>query len=142
MFLDASIIVAILKPEDDAEERMARLDDAQGPFYVSLIVRMEATLSLARAKAEAIRKEGLPTPEMLRQAAAVVDQFIEALAAEEISISPSIGMAAREAAVRYGKIVGHKAKLNLGDCFTYACAASVAQKIAYKGEDFIHTDMA
>ena len=142
MFLDASVIVAILKPEEDADQLMARLDEARGPFYVSPMVRMEASLSLARAKAEAIRKDSRPTADVLLKAGAAVDQFIEALSAEEVSISPEIGLAARDIAMRYGKLVGHKAKLNLGDCFTYACAASLGQKIAYKGEDFVHTDMA
>ncbi|WJH40473.1 type II toxin-antitoxin system VapC family toxin [Aliirhizobium terrae] len=141
MFIDASVIVAILKPEADAEEQMARLDTAGGPFYVSPMVRMEASLSLARAKAEAVDAKGKPTPEILRQSGAAVDQLIEALAAQDIPISSEIGMAARDVAARYGKLVGHRAKLNLGDCFTYACAASVGQKIAYKGDDFIHTDM-
>lgn len=142
MFVDASVIVAILKPEDDAEQQMTRLDEAGGPFYVSPIVRMEASLALARIKAQAVHKERGSTPEMLRLAGAAVDQFIEALTAEEVAISSKIGFAAREAAARYGKIVGHKAKLNLGDCFSYACAKSVGQKIAYKGGDFLHTDMA
>jgi ribonuclease VapC len=143
MFIDASVIVAILKPEEDADDQMRRLDDAGGPFYVSPLVRMEASLSLARAKVEeASGKDKRPTPEMVKGAGAAVDELIRALAAEDIAISPEIGVAARETAVRYGKIVGHKAKLNLGDCFTYACAASIGQRIAYKGEDFIHTDMA
>ncbi|CAN7413512.1 type II toxin-antitoxin system VapC family toxin [Neorhizobium sp. LjRoot104] len=142
MFIDASVIVAILKPEEDADEQMRRLDDAGGPFYVSPLVRMEASLSLARAKAEALGKDKRPTMEMVKGAGDAVDEFISALAAEDIAISSEIGIAAREVAIRYGKIVGHKAKLNLGDCFTYACAASRGQRIAYKGEDFIHTDMA
>jgi ribonuclease VapC len=142
MFIDASVIVAILKPEEDAGDQMQRLDDAGGPFYVSPMVRMEASLSLARAKAEMLGKDTGPTPEMVRGAGAAVDEFIAALAAEDIAISSEIGLAARNVAVRYGKIVGHKARLNLGDCFTYACASSVGQKIAYKGGDFIHTDMA
>jgi len=141
MFVDASVIVAILKPEDDAEQQIQRLDDAGGPFYISPVVRMEATLSLARAKAAAMVKEGRPTSQMVETAALAVDSFIDGLQAEEVEISGAIGLAARDAAMRYGKIVGHKAKLNVGDCFAYACAVSLGQKIAYKGEDFVHTDM-
>jgi ribonuclease VapC len=141
MFVDASVIVAILKPEDDAEQQIQRLDDAGGPFYISPVVRMEATLSLARAKAAAMVKEGRPTSQMVETAALAVDSFIDGLQGEEVEISGAIGLAARDAAMRYGKIVGHKAKLNLGDCFAYACAVSLGQKIAYKGEDFVHTDM-
>ena len=141
MFLDASVIVAILKPEADAEEQMRRLDEAGGPFFVSPIVKMEAVLSLARAKTESGTRSSRPTVEILRMAGLAVDQFIDAVSADEISISPQIGIFARDAAASYGKIVGHKAKLNLGDCFAYACAKASGLKIAYKGGDFIHTDL-
>jgi ribonuclease VapC len=35
----------------------------------------------------------------------------------------------------------HQAGLNLGDCFSYALAKSLAAPLLYKGEDFIHTDL-
>jgi ribonuclease VapC len=43
---------------------------------------------------------------------------------------------------RYGRIVGHKAALNFGDCFAYACARAYRAPLLYKGEDFSHTDLA
>jgi ribonuclease VapC len=42
----------------------------------------------------------------------------------------------------YGKIVAHKAELNFGDCFAYACAKSHKLPLLYKGDDFVHTDLA
>lgn len=42
----------------------------------------------------------------------------------------------------YGKIVGHAARLNLGDCFAYACAKSQGVALAYVGTDFALTDLA
>ena len=41
----------------------------------------------------------------------------------------------------YGKIMNHPAKLNMGDCFTYACARAYRTRIAYKGDDFSYTDL-
>ncbi len=30
----------------------------------------------------------------------------------------------------------------MGDCFAYACATAHAVPLLYKGDDFIHTDLA
>jgi ribonuclease VapC len=30
----------------------------------------------------------------------------------------------------------------MGDCFAYACAKTNAARLLYKGDDFIHTDLA
>ncbi|WP_234053369.1 MULTISPECIES: type II toxin-antitoxin system VapC family toxin [unclassified Xanthobacter] len=141
LFVDASVIVAIVQGEDDAEELMERLDAAGGPYYVSAVVRMEASLSLARRLAEARRREGPATADLVRQARALVDQFINDVEAREVSISGDIGVKALDAAQVYGKIVGHPAQLNMGDCFAYACARGYRVALAYKGNDFSHTDI-
>lgn len=36
----------------------------------------------------------------------------------------------------------HRARLNFGDCFAYACAKANGAKLLYKGDDFAHTDLA
>lgn len=55
-----------------------------------------------------------------------------------------IGAAEADAAIdahqRFGK-GRHVARLNMGDCFAYACAKLHADLILFKGEDFIHTDL-
>lgn len=58
LFVDASVAVAILAGEDDAGELMQRLEQHDGPFYVSAVVRMEASLSLTRRMAEATGRAG------------------------------------------------------------------------------------
>lgn len=47
---------------------------------------------------------------------------------------------ASEAFLRFGK-GRHPAKLNLGDCFSYALAKSLQAPLLYKGEDFAKTDI-
>ena len=47
-----------------------------------------------------------------------------------------------EAFHRYGKRSGHPARLNLGDCFAYACAKANDARLLYKGDDFARTDLA
>jgi ribonuclease VapC len=48
---------------------------------------------------------------------------------------------AREAYRNYGKGSGHRAKLNFGDCLSYARARVKREPILYKGDDFEHTDL-
>lgn len=49
--------------------------------------------------------------------------------------------AARVAYSRYGRGSGHPARLNMGDCFSYALAKSRNLPLLFKGDDFIHTDI-
>jgi len=142
MFVDASVIVAILNEEPGAEELEKQLAAATTPVYVSPLVRFEATQGLARAAAEAVKKNTKPTPDMLAQARDAVDAFVTEIAAEDIMISTDIGNRAIEASMKYGKAVGHKADLNFGDCFAYACAKAHRLSLLYKGNDFSQTDLA
>ena len=41
----------------------------------------------------------------------------------------------------YGKGSGHPARLNFGDVFAYALAATTRRKLICKGDDFIETDI-
>jgi ribonuclease VapC len=48
---------------------------------------------------------------------------------------------ARAAYSLYGRGSGHRASLNMGDCFSYALAKSRNLPLLFKGDDFIHTDI-
>lgn len=140
MFLDASAIVAILGREPGHEEIEKRLAAGDGTFFVSSLVKFEASLALARRKAPSPTRKA--TQALLLEAASVVDAFVEDLGAQEIAISPEIGKLAVHAGAAYGKAVGHVADLNFGDCFAYACAKALSVPLIYKGHDFAHTDLA
>lgn len=141
LFIDASVVVAILADEDDAPALIDRIEQNGGPYYVSAVVRMEATLSLTRRLAEASGRDRPATSEMMEKARRLVDQFISDLDCKEAMISGDVGSKALDAAQQFGKIMNHPAKLNLGDCFTYACARAYRARIAYKGDDFTYTDL-
>jgi ribonuclease VapC len=138
VFIDASVAVAVITREDDADALMDRLERQGGPYYVSAIMRLEATLSIA------LRLAGTETPAtsaMVATARSLVEQFITDLEAREVPIAGDIGTKALDAAQQFGKIVNHPARLNLGDCFSYACASASGTTVAYKGDDFVHTDI-
>ncbi|MBB6408083.1 type II toxin-antitoxin system VapC family toxin [Mesorhizobium sangaii] len=137
MFVDASVIVAILNREPGWEELIKRLSGFSGPFYVSPLVRFEATQALARA-ASGSRK---PTAEALLKARDLVDQFTLEIGGENVVIGEEIGFHAINASASYGKAIGHQADLNFGDCFAYACAKTLNVPLLYKGNDFLLTDL-
>ncbi|AZN98861.1 type II toxin-antitoxin system VapC family toxin [Mesorhizobium sp. M9A.F.Ca.ET.002.03.1.2] len=142
MFLDASVIVAILGREPGFEEIEKRLSVSDVAFFVSPLVKFEASVALARQKASVAAPNTKPSPALLQQAELAVEAFVDDLSVQEVPISPEIGKRAINASVAYGKAVGHVADLNFGDCFAYACAKVLGVTLLYKGNDFAHTDLA
>lgn len=140
MFVDASVIVAILNQEPGWEELVKRLGDISGERNVSPLVRFEAVMELARAAAGPTGRK--PTPDIVERSRELVDDFIVEIGAQEMAISSDVGSIAIDAGMRYGKAVGHPADLNFGDCFAYACAKSLSARLLYKGNDFSQTDLA
>lgn len=140
MFIDASAIVAILGREPGHEEIEKRLVAVDSPFFISPLVRFEASVALARQKT--IGTHAKPLPQLVQQAEAAVNALIEDIGAQEIAISPEIGVLALGVSRTYGKVVGHAADLNFGDCFAYACAKALGVGLLYKGNDFALTDLA
>jgi ribonuclease VapC len=140
MFIDASVLVGIINGEEDADVLMSRLESVAGPRHISPLVRFEAIAGVARnsAAARGVRVTAL----LIDDASRVVDALLLQLEATEIAITDHVGVGAIEASKRYGKIVGHPARLNLGDCFAYACAKSLGVPLLYKSSDFARTDLA
>jgi ribonuclease VapC len=137
-FIDASVIVAIVSREADAASQAARVTATVGPIYISSIVLYEATISVARKKA-------LPgaslSADMVAEARKAVAAFVAEIGAVEIRLAGEITERAIDASLRFGKIVKHPARLNMCDCFAYACAQSRNLPLLFKGDDFSQTDI-
>ncbi len=129
MFLDASAIIAMISGESDAGALAARLGQAESAI-TSPIALWEATVGLARVG-------NMPVSD----AAAVLDGFLAEVGAAVVSIDAACGQEAIGAFDRFGK-GRHPAALNLGDCFTYACARRADVPVLCKGNDFPRTDIA
>jgi ribonuclease VapC len=67
-------------------------------------------------------------------------ELVSSLGISLAPLDPSQANFASEAFLRFGK-GRHPAKLNLGDCFSYALAKSLQAPLLYKGEDFAKTDI-
>ncbi|WP_158818989.1 type II toxin-antitoxin system VapC family toxin [Methylocapsa sp. S129] len=128
MFVDASAIIAIIADEPDRLSLSARLAQAR-EIYVSPFVVYEATTGLARQRACSIE-----------DAEKLVALFVDEARASMIDITVGI---AREAARTFGRFGRgkHKASLNMGDCFAYACARERDLSLLFKGNDFVYTDI-
>ena len=69
------------------------------------------------------------------------DELLKLLDATEAMITPNVARQAVQAASTYGKVAGHPADLNMGDCFSYAMASAYKIPLLYKGNDFAKTDL-
>lgn len=128
MFVDTSVIVAILADEPDAEIFASKLSEA-GDRYTSGLVILEA----------AMRLSSLFTIDPV----AVERRIRQVLYEARISVIPIDGETATQAIAafsRFGKGRGHPAQLNLADCMSYACAKAYRVPLLFKGQDFSGQD--
>lgn len=142
MFLDASAIVAILSDEKDAGYLVAKIEMSKKPIYYSSLSIYEAVISLARKKRDAAFGNQVPIPPYLIDLAQQhIDAFIETIGAREMTIGGNMHKIAIEACRAYGGVVAHPARLNFGDCFSYACAKAYRLPLLFTGNDFPQTDI-
>lgn len=127
MIVDTSAIMAIFLAEPTSRQLVLALEQASTSLSISAAVLVEAA-TVMRARG------GVAT-------SADFDRF---LALYQIDVEPITELqarVARDAYERYGRGSGSKAKLNFGDCFTYALAREKNEPLLFVGNDFIHTDI-
>jgi ribonuclease VapC len=125
MILDSSALIAVLLGEEDADYYVAALKSAR-EINISVVSVLESTLVMAGRKGEG----GVARLERFLQTTGI---RMVPLDAEQLSL-------AREAGWRYGK-GRHAARLNLGDCCSYALAKATGEPLLYQGNDFGRTDL-
>jgi ribonuclease VapC len=130
IFVDTSAIVAIVAAESDAATFAARIE-AEGERICAGHVILEAAMRLSSMLGlEPTVADGLVT-RALRESGVIV-----------VPITEDVAHIAVRAFERYGKGRGKRAKLNFGDCLSYACAKAHGAALLYKGGDFSRTDIA
>lgn len=141
IFADASALVAMLLSEPDGPALAARLEAQRENVWISPVVRYEVVMALAKERAGRAGRSRL-LPHDIADAGRALDALLAKVDAREASITPEVGRLALDAAARFGKLSGHPARLNMGDCLAHACARSLGATLLYKGEDFARTDLA
>ena len=128
MFVDASAMCAILLNEPEAEILAGKLADAPR--------RLTSAVAVFETVRAVMREHGLDPHE----ARFVVARFLSATEIATVAIGEAERDMALEAMSRFGK-GRHPAKLNMGDCFAYACARTNGEPLLFKGDDFGQTDI-
>lgn len=128
MHVDASALVAIALHESDRDALIDRLEQA-GKRTTSPVSVFEAAIAVGREIED--RPQGLP----------IVMELIDRAQIEIVPIDAELVGPLNSAYLLYGKGAAHPAKLNLGDCFSYALAKRLDVELLYKGDDFAHTDL-
>lgn len=128
-FVDASALVAIIRSEPERADLETALVEEPGPHLTSGIAIWEAAMAIARFEPN----DPLYGRSEVERLCAMLDLLVV-----------PIGGAEAEEAVRVHTHFGkgrHPARLNMGDCFAYACARTNGARLLYKGDDFARTDM-
>ncbi len=126
MILDTSALIAILRLEAEAPEFAKLIERAKQP-RISAVSYVEAGVVI----------DGSKDPIASRR----FDELIEEAQIEIEPVTETHAHIARQAYRDFGKTSGHPAKLNFGDCFSYALAKSKGEPLLFKGQDFSRTDV-
>jgi ribonuclease VapC len=130
MFVDAAAIVAILSHEAEAQRCSQAIMEAPAPF-TSAIAMWEAVMALSRS--EKLNR----TVDVSLE---IVSRFLDerAIALRELPLASEAASLSVEAASRFRKNV---IRLNLADCFHYACARHYAVPMLSTADEFRLTDL-
>lgn len=126
MVIDSSAVLAILQGEPEAS---ALLDAwmADDLRLLAAPTRVEMSVVVRRRLGE------LGTRRLRR--------LLDSSAVTDVAFDRTLADLATDAYAEFGK-GNHPAKLNLGDCFTYAVAKQTGEPILCVGDDFARTDVA
>ena len=127
MIIDSSAIVAISLAEPSAEQLSSAIERS-GVRHMSVASFVEASIVLQRQHG----------PDAL----AIFDQMLVDLQVQFDPIDLAQARIAREAYREFGRGSGHPARLNFGDCFSYALAKVTGEPLLATGDDSAQTDIA
>ena len=129
VFVDASAMIALIVDEPEKNAFAQAIGDDPHRIW-SAMSCWETVRGLGNAR-------NIGFEEACRE----VERTAEFLSFRIVEIGEEERRIALQAFGTYGK-GRHKARLNMGDCFSYACAKSNDARLLYKGNDFAHTDLA
>ncbi len=124
MIADTSALIAILRDEDDAEV-----------YAIAIAAADVCRLSAGSYLECGIVLDAQRDPIVSR----ALDELIEEAKMAVEAVTERQARLARQAYADFGKASGHPARLNFGDCLTYALATDLREPLLWKGNDFGHT---
>ena len=125
MVVDSSAVIAILRKEPGWERLQEALLGADVAVMSAAVVVKTSFVIEAAAGDAGIRE---------------LDALLDAAAIEIVPFQPEQVALARDGFRRFGK-GRHPARLNFGDCLSYALARQRAEPLLFAGDDFSRTDI-
>ena len=126
MIVDSSAIVAIAYNEPECAALVAALTES---------VRLRMSAATYVEAGIVLDSSGIP------EFAARLDRLLGSHDIHLVDVTEAQARIARRAYRDFGRGSGHRARLNYGDCFSYALAIDTDEPLLFKGDDFAHTDV-
>jgi len=126
MIVDTSALMSILLEEPDGERFARCLEDCASASM--------STATLVEVGVVALRRTEQPD-------ISAVFRLVERAGISVTPFDEEQAHTAIGAYARFGRGMGHPARLNFGDCFSYALAKVRDEPLLYKGDDFAQTDI-
>jgi ribonuclease VapC len=126
LILDSSAVIAVLFRERWHRRLRETMDTASGLAIGAPTLFETGMVAIGR-----FGEEGL----------ALVEEFVDEWEVQVVAFGSAHWRVASATFTRYGK-GRHPARLNLGDCMTYATARVAGQPLLFVGSDFARTDIA
>jgi len=125
MIVDTSALIAVFFREPGFEDILAKLASAD---------------TLAAGTPALSETAIVLTARLGKDAGGLLDRFLREFGIEPIPFGDEHWRAAHDAYQRFGK-GRHRARLNFGDCLSYATAALAREPLLCVGDDFGKTDL-
>lgn len=126
MIVDSSAIVAILLAEAERDAFLEAVRSTPRPSMSAVSYTETGVVLDGRRQAVLSR---------------AYDALLDELGVIVVDVTADQARSARAAYRDFGRGSGHRARLNFGDCFSYALATTRNEPLLFKGDDFGHTDV-
>ena len=126
MIVDSSVLIALILQEP-GYQKVGRVLRAEDKLHMSAATWVELGVVADRRLSEVNQHR--------------LDAMIDGLGIVLVPLSVAQARRARQAHQRYGPGSGSAARLNMGDCFSYALAIELDEPLLFVGDDFAHTDV-
>ena len=126
MIVDSSVLIALILQEP-GHQKIGRVLRAEDKLHMSTATWVELGVVADRRLSEVNQHR--------------LDAMIDGLGIVLVPLSVAQARRARQAHRRYGPGSESAARLNMGDCYSYALAIELDEPLLFVGDDFAHTDV-
>jgi ribonuclease VapC len=126
MIVDSSAIIALLRQEPEADA-IAKILVKSRISLIGTPTYLETCMVAVAGREEDTLND--------------VEDVLTRYNIKQIAFSVEASAVAVQAFLLYGKGRNPRARLNFGDCISYAISKTEAMPLLFKGDDFVHTDV-